>query len=162
MPVLLRRKEEIIPTMPVLRPATSADVEPLLGLVEAFHSEDGYPFREEETRINLLRLLGDPQLGRLWVVEDAGALAGYLVLALGFSLEFRGRDAFVDELYLAPSHRGRGLGKQALALAEAACRELGVRALHLEVERDNDEALGLYRKAGFVDHDRYLMTKWIE
>jgi diamine N-acetyltransferase len=148
--------------MPALRPATPADVEPLLGLVGAFHAEDGYPFREEETRINLLRLLGDPQLGRLWVVEDAGALMGYLVLAFGFSLEFRGRDAFIDELYLVPSHRGRGLGKQALALAEAACKEIGVRALHLEVERGNDEALGLYRKAGFVDHDRYLMTKWIE
>jgi diamine N-acetyltransferase len=145
-----------------LRLAAPADVEPLLRLVEAFHAEDGYPFREEETRINLLRLLGDPQLGRLWVIEDAGALAGYLVLGLGFSLEFRGRDAFVDELYVVPSHRGRGLGKQALALAEAACRELGVRALHLEVERGNEEALGLYRKVGFVDHDRYLMTKWID
>src|SRR5215207_8044883 len=111
--------------MSTLRPAAPADIEPLLRLVEAFHAEDGYPFREEETRVNLLRLLGDPQLGRLWVLEDAGALAGYLVLGLGFSLEFRGRDAFVDELYVVPSHRSRGLGKQALALAEATCRELG-------------------------------------
>lgn len=148
--------------MSALRPAAPADVEPLLRLVEAFHAEDGYPFREEETRVNLLRLLGDPQLGRLWVIDEAGALIGYLVLGLGFSLEFRGRDAFVDELYVVPSHRGRGLGKQALALAEATCRELGVRALHLEVERGNEEALGLYRKTGFVDHDRYLMTKWID
>jgi diamine N-acetyltransferase len=148
--------------MPALRPAAPADVEPLLPLVEAFHAEDGYPFLEEETRINLRRLLSDPQLGRLWVFEEAGALVGYLVLGLGFSLEFRGRDAFVDELYVVPSHRGRGLGKQALAAAEAACRELGVRALHLEVERDNEEALGLYLKAGFVDNDRYLMTKWID
>lgn len=148
--------------MPTFRPATPADVEPLLRLVEAFHSEDGYPFREEEARINLLRLLAEPQLGRLWVADEAGALAGYLVLAFGFSLEFRGRDAFIDELYVVPSLRGRGLGKQALALAEAACRELGVRALHLEVERDNEEGLGLYRKTGFVDHDRYLMTKWLD
>ena len=148
--------------MSTFRLAIPPDVEPLLRLVEDFHVEDGYPFREEETRVNLLRLLSDPQLGRLWVIEDAGTLAGYLVLAFGFSLEFRGRDAFVDELYVVPSHRSRGLGKQALALAETACRELGVRALHLEVERDNEEALGLYRKNGFIDHDRYLMTKWLD
>jgi ribosomal protein S18 acetylase RimI-like enzyme len=34
-----------------------------------------------------------------------------------------------------------------------------VRALHLEVERANTEAQAFYHKAGFADHDRYLLTK---
>jgi len=55
--------------------------------------------------------------------------------------------------------RGKGVGKLALAFAEDACRALGVRALHLEVERANAAAYGLYRKVGFVDHERYLLTK---
>jgi len=145
-----------------LRPATSADLEAVLALHRAFFAEDGYPFQEEESRANLERLLGDPGLGRLWVMDDGGEVVGYLLLAFGFSLEFRGRDAFIDELYVAPACRGRGLGKRALALAAEACRELGVRALHLEVERYKESAQELYRRAGFVDHDRYLMTKWIE
>jgi ribosomal protein S18 acetylase RimI-like enzyme len=37
-----------------------------------------------------------------------------------------------------------------------------VRALHLEVERANTAAQGLYRKFGFADHERYLFTRWIE
>jgi ribosomal protein S18 acetylase RimI-like enzyme len=145
-----------------LRPATPADLEAVLALHQAFFSEDGYPFREEESRANLARLLGDPGLGRLWVMDDGGEVIGYLLLAFGFSLEFRGRDAFVDELYVAPGQRGRGLGTRALSLAAEACRDLGVRALHLEVERNKESAQELYRRAGFVDHDRYLMTKWIE
>jgi ribosomal protein S18 acetylase RimI-like enzyme len=145
-----------------LRPATPADLEAVLALHRAFFAEDGYPFREEESRANLARLLSDPGLGRLWVMDTEGEVVGYLLLAFGFSLEFRGRDAFVDELYVAPGHRGRGLGKRALALATEACRELGVRALHLEVERYKEGAHELYRRSGFVDHDRYLMTKWIE
>jgi ribosomal protein S18 acetylase RimI-like enzyme len=145
-----------------LRPATPADLEAVLALHRAFFAEDGYTFREEESRANLARLLGDPSLGRLWVMDSEGEVVGYLLLAFGFSLEFRGRNAFVDELYVAPGHRGRGLGKRAIALATDACRELGVRALHLEVERYKEGAQELYRRSGFVDHDRYLMTKWIE
>lgn len=145
-----------------LRPATAADLEAVLALHCAFFTEDGYTVREDESRANLSRLLGDPTLGRLWVMDDGGEVAGYLLLAFGFSLEFRGRDAFVDELYVAPSHRGRGLGTRALELAAEACRELGVRALHLEVERYKEGAQALYRRMGFADHDRYLMTKWID
>ena len=145
-----------------LRPATPADLEAVLALHRTFFSEDGYAFREDESRANLARLLGDATLGRLWVMDEGGEVIGYLLLAFGFSLEFRGRDAFVDELYVAPGHRGRGLGTLALSLATEDCREFGVRALHLEVERYKEGAQALYRRAGFVDHDRYLMTKWIE
>ena len=49
-----------------------------------------------------------------------------------------------------------------MAFVEGASRDLGVNALHLEVERTNVTGQSLYRKAGFEDHDRYLMTKWIQ
>lgn len=81
------------------------------------------------------------------------------VLCLGFSLEYKGRDAFVDEIYIRAAFRGQGLGKRALEFPEAECRALGVQALHLEVERANTNAQEVYRKHGFIDQDRYLMTK---
>jgi GNAT superfamily N-acetyltransferase len=84
-----------------------------------------------------------------------------MAVALGFSFEYRGREAFVDELFIAESHRGRGLGREALEIAEAYCREAGVNALHLEVERHREDALELYRRRGFTDHGRTLMTKWL-
>jgi ribosomal protein S18 acetylase RimI-like enzyme len=34
-----------------------------------------------------------------------------------------------------------------------------VRALHLEVDHTNEAARRLYRRWGFVEHDRYLMTR---
>ena len=48
-----------------------------------------------------------------------------------------------------------------VGFAEGVCRGRGVRALHLEVERENTRAQSIYRRAGFVDHDRYLLTKWL-
>ena len=81
------------------------------------------------------------------------------MLTLGFSLEFLGRDAFVDELFVAPKHRGRGLGLAAIRFLEPVAAQLGVAALHLEVGPDNEKALGLYRRAGFEDRRHRLMTK---
>lgn len=143
-------------------PAKLDDLDALTRLERQYYLEDGYPFAENEARTAIARLIEDPSLGRIWLAWDGQTPVGYVVLALGYSLEYRGRDAFIDEIYFLPSHRGRGLGAKGLALAEAACRELGVRALHLEVERDKEAAQALYRKQGFVDHERYLMTKRLD
>jgi GNAT superfamily N-acetyltransferase len=132
----------------------------ILPLMEKFYAEERYPFDPAKARSALEPFLADPALGRVWLIRDGSAILGYFVLTLGWSLEYGGRDAFVDELFVLPSHRGRGLGRSALERMVEACRELGVRALHLEVEKENPAA-ELYRKAGFEDHDRYLMTRKI-
>ncbi len=142
-----------------LEVATPHSAEALLDLLEQFYIEARYPFDREKARTALEPFLADPALGRAWLFRDGGAPVGYFVLTLGWSLEYGGRDAFVDELFVSPSHRGRGLGRRALEVIDEACRELGVRALHLEVEKDNVAAVELYRQRGFEDHDRRLMTR---
>jgi ribosomal protein S18 acetylase RimI-like enzyme len=79
-------------------------------------------------------------------------------VALGFSLESGGRDALIDELYIAPAARGRGRGGAVLALIEREARGRGLKRLYLEVAHGN-RAVELYRRAGFSDHRRYLMSK---
>ncbi len=88
-------------------------------------------------------------------------IVGYLAVTFGFSLEYRGRAAFIDELFIRESSRGQGLGREALNLAERYCGDEKVKALHLEVEHHREAALELYRRAGDEDHDRRLMTKWL-
>jgi ribosomal protein S18 acetylase RimI-like enzyme len=144
------------------RLAQPADLEAVLALHRDFFAEDGYPLREEESRANLALLLKDPNLGRVFVIEDSGSVVGYLILTFGFNLEFGGRNALVDELYVAPGHRSRGLGSQALAAAEELCHELGIRAIHLVVERYKEDAQALYRRVGFVAYERDVMTKTLD
>src|SRR5687767_1841658 len=130
-------------------------------MMRAYYDEDGYTFVEAEARAAARMLIDDPALGALFVTCDEATVVGYVAVALGFSFEYRGREAFVDELFIAESHRGRGLGREALEVAEAYCREAGVNALHLEVEGHRENALELYRRWGFKSFDRYLMTKWL-
>ncbi len=142
-----------------LRPAAPGDLALLVSLMREFYDESGYPLDEGRARDALGRLTADPALGRLWLVLHGGEPVGYVALTLGFSLEYYGRDAFVDDLYIRPAFRGAGLGTRVLEAVEAACPALGIRAVHLEVERANGRAQGLYRKRGFRDNDRQLLSK---
>ena len=142
-----------------MRVAGPADLETLLPMVREFWVIERLRFVEPEVRRALAGLLASPQHGAVIVAELQGAPIGYLVLTLGYSLEFLGRDAFIDEIYLRDEHRGKGLGDRAIALAVEKCRELGVRALHLEVDHVNPRARALYERLGFVAHERALMTR---
>jgi ribosomal protein S18 acetylase RimI-like enzyme len=139
------------------RLATLADLPALLGLQQKFYEEEGYPYDRAIMNRGMRELLGDPNLGRLFLAGDPPL--AYLVVTFGFSLEFGGRDAFVDELYVSEAARRQGIGAGGLLVAEDACREAGIRALHLEVEHVNTRARALYERIGYETHDRHLMTK---
>ena len=147
---------------PSFKPVTPDDVEGILVMMREFYAHEGLAFDETAARDGLLGLIGDVRYGRAFLIVSGKAVAGYTVLTFGYSLEFHGRDAIVDELYLRDEYRGQGLGKLALEFLSEVCVELGIKALHLVVERSNARAQTVYRKFGFEEQDRYLMTKWIE
>ncbi len=145
----------------VLR-ATLADFDSVLLLMRHMQSDDSWaePFDESWVRKNLAELLLDPRYGLIYLVRDNEAPVGYLVICFDFSLEYRGKGAWIDELFVEPAHRGQRIGTRLLDLAETASREHGAQTLHLEVNHGN-RAIELYRRRAFVDHHRYLMTKWL-
>ncbi len=142
-------------------PAETTDIEMLVVFLRDFYEHEALRFDETAARRALQQVIANPFFGRVFLLEFDGEKVGYTVLTFGFSLEFHGRDAFVDELYIVASRRGRGIGKQALEFLAQVCRDEGIAALHLEVERANTIAQELYRRQGFQDHDRYLLTRWI-
>jgi diamine N-acetyltransferase len=123
------------------------------------YEHDGLVYDDMPARQALRELLLTERFGRAWWIELDKKTIGYAVLTFGFSVEFHGRDAVLDEMYLLPDHQGKGHFTEVLALIEACCRELGVRALCLVVETKNTRAQRACQKAGFKPHDRTLMTK---
>ena len=147
----------------VYRPAASEDEPALLAMMRCLAEQEpgAYFFDEPIVRQALRTFLADPALGRTWIFFDDQAPIGYIVLTFGFSFEYHGRDAFIDELYIEPQYRRQGIGRRAMQFIEERARELGVTAIHLEVDDGNDPASELYRRSGYQDHERYLMTKWL-
>ena len=147
--------------MPTFQPATLADIASVLPMMREFYEFEALPYDEQRATSLLTQLINDPRNGRLLLIDDAGQVAGYIIVAFGFSVEFGGRDALLDELYVRPDFRGRGLGSEAIAFAISLCKAEGIEALHLEADHFNTRAHDLYLRLGFKDHKRHLMTKWL-
>lgn len=135
------------PRLPVLEP-----------LVRAYYAEAGSTFGPAQQRA-LATLAVSDELGRAWLIRDGETAVGYIVATLGFAVQQGGRDAFIDEIYVAPSHRGRGFGRAALAHAERFLRDAGVGTVHLAIKPELPRARALYERTGFVDHGWRMMSK---
>jgi GNAT superfamily N-acetyltransferase len=142
--------------------ANPADIDILVKFMHQFYAIDNYLFEEQTARGTMETIVSDPSLGRVWLIYLGDEAIGYIVVTFGYSLEYHGRDAFIDELFVQASHRNQGIGTKAMQFVLEACPDLGIQALHLEVERTNIAGLTVYRKFGFEDHDRYLMTRRLE
>ncbi len=145
----------------MFRAGAPADIETILPMMEDFYVFEKIPYDASRSRRLLHQLVDDPRLGRLIVFERNKEIVGYLVLGFGFSLEFGGIDALLDEFYVRPEFRGRAIGRAALEFACDLCRDLGIRALHLEADTVNTRVHEFYLRSGFRDHPRHLMTRWL-
>ena len=131
-------------TAHLLRKAKADDLDLLLPLVAEYHVFESIVMSPDDRRRAVARLLDDPALGAVWFIVKDGSPVGYIALCYGYSIEFGGRDAFIDEFYLLPGVRGQGFGKAD-----------GVIALHLEVDHDNARARRLYEHMGFQPRMRF-------
>lgn len=135
-------------------------LEKLLAMVEAFHAEEGLETSPEHRRAGIEPLLEGIPYGAVYIIGPTRAPIGYIVVTFGWSVEFGGMDGFVDELYIRPPVRGRGLASEVLIELPKTLAQAGIKALHLEVDRDNAQAQRLYQRTRFQPRDRYmLMTK---
>ncbi|MBF2008342.1 MAG: GNAT family N-acetyltransferase [Chlorogloeopsis fritschii C42_A2020_084] len=141
--------------------ADSSDTETLIQFIQEFYEYEGLKYDETIIRAALAGILKDGSLGRVWLIQQDNQAVGYIVLTFGYSLEYRGRDAMIDEFSIRETYRGQGVGKKTIQFIENVCQDLGIHAVHLEVERENQKAQNLYRQAGFTDKNRYFLTKWI-
>ncbi len=101
---------------------------------------------------------GEPLLrGVLIQAEDKPA--GYLYITQCYAAEVGGRCVFLEEVYLKPEFRRRGLGAQVMDWLE---REYpAARRFRLEVTRANRGAVRLYQRAGyeFLRYDQMVLDK---
>lgn len=147
----------------VIREAALQDETVLLPMMRILAEQEPgkIKFDERAASATFRKLLSLPIFGRVWLLCKDHKAIGYIILTVGFSFEFHGHDAFVDELYVDAAYRRRGFGRQAMEFLEKRALEMGVNAVHLELDHGNDPAFELYRRAGYEDHDRFLMTKWL-
>lgn len=137
--------------------ARPEDLDRLTAMVGAFHAEEGLQGSEEARRDALRPLLEGIPHGCVYLIGPARAPLGYIIVTFGWSVEFGGLDGFIDEIWLRPAVRGRGIASEVLGQLPKALAGAGMKALHLEVDRRNEAAQRLYARARFQPRPDYML-----
>jgi ribosomal protein S18 acetylase RimI-like enzyme len=94
--------------------------------------------------------LSDPR-HHIVVAIDAGKVVGYASGVHYFHPDKPVPELFVNEVSVASSHRGRGLGKAVVTALLQQGRELGCGQAWVLTERDNAAAMQLYATCGAAE-----------
>jgi ribosomal protein S18 acetylase RimI-like enzyme len=129
------------------RPANSLDAPKITALVQAAYEHYAErigglprPMTDDYTEV--------VQNCQVTVAEIRQTLGGVIVLTVteeGF---------LIDNVAVAPAHRGKGLGKALLAFAEAEARRAGFDSIYLYTHEKMTENIALYTRIGYVEYDR--------
>jgi GNAT superfamily N-acetyltransferase len=124
--------------------------EKLVAMMQALYAEDKSELPVDQSRfaINVETLVAKPSVGCIVLFRQGEHLCGYAPLIPYWSNEFGGTVLFVDEMFVIPDVRNRGIGRSFFKFLDQT-RPFGPVALALEVSPDNTGALRLYESLGF-------------
>lgn len=77
------------------------------------------------------------------LMQADGTYVGYM------AVQAEGSKLFLSKLYVLKAYRGRGYASRSLAFVMQQCRERGLNAVWLTVNRYNDASIAVYEKKGF-------------
>jgi ribosomal protein S18 acetylase RimI-like enzyme len=131
------------------RVAMVAEAANVATLLDAFNREYSTPTPGPAVlATRLRRLLAGREVIALLAGEPAAAVA---LLTLRPNIWYDGPVALLDELYVAPELRGRGLGSTLLTAAEAITQERGGELLEINVDGDDIDARRFYERHGYTN-----------
>jgi len=141
-----------------VRPIGPDDVPAVVGLVRELADYERalseVRLTEEQLRVSLF---GDSPALFGHVAEDDGAVVGVALWFLNFSTWRGTHGIYLEDLYVQPGHRGRGLGRELLRTLAAVCVARGYSRLEWSVLDWNTPSIDFYRAAGAVPMDEWTV-----
>lgn len=137
--------------------AGTEDTERVLSLMTRYHEEAGIRSDEVIRARAVAPLLDGSPHGAIWLIGPQRAPLGYVVVSFGWSVQRGGTEGWVEECYIRPSVRGRGIGTEVLHAVAVSLGKGGVIALHTRVGRENDALVRFCKRVGFRPQDNILL-----
>ncbi|WP_219413105.1 GNAT family N-acetyltransferase [Pseudonocardia nigra] len=140
----------------MIRPIEPGDVPAVVTLVHelaAYEREPDSCHLAEHQLAGALFGAGPALFGH--VAEVDGEVVGCALWFLNFSTWRGVHGVYLEDLYVRPAHRGRGLGRALLATLAAVCAERGYGRLEWSVLDWNEPSIAFYRALGAVGMDEW-------
>jgi ribosomal protein S18 acetylase RimI-like enzyme len=133
---------------PTIRPAKKSDADAIAPLFDQYRQFYGKPSEPERAR----KFIGDRLTNSesvILVAEDAGKILGFVQLFPSFTSLETGRLWVLNDLYVSPGGRGKGIGRALMNAAREHAETTGAKQLTLETMDDNMVAWSLYESLGY-------------
>lgn len=132
------------------RLASTGDGTTLARLLTDFNREFDAPVPDDATLSRRFeRLLGEPTV--LALLAETTEAVGFALVTMRPTPYHDGPLAQLDELYVVPELRGRGVGTKILTEAITSLRAHGVHEMHINVDEVDDGARRFYERHGFAN-----------
>src|SRR5690242_3363495 len=132
-----------------VRAAAPADLDAVIALLVAQLREHAIDTATASIAAAADGIVRHPERGCILVACEAGAIVGVAALSFVWTIEHGGRSAWLEELYVSPPARGRGIGTALLRAALRTAADAGAAAVDLEVDAGHRRAARLYAREGF-------------
>jgi GNAT superfamily N-acetyltransferase len=142
------------PSELLIRSATAADARLLLEMIREFAEHVRMANRVIATEERLQQtLFGPQQLAEVLLAYWSGEPVGYAVFFHTYST-FRGQPGlFLEDLFVRPDARGRGVGRRLLARVASIAQDRGCGRLEWSTLDWNEQAIGFYCHLGAEAHE---------
>ena len=146
-----------------IRQATLEDLDAVAPLFDAYRQ-----FYRQPADLPLARAFLQARLGGgdsvVYLAEDEGAAVGFVQLYPLFSSTAPrpGRIWLLNDLYVVPAARGRGVARRLMDRARQLAEETGAGAIELATARSNATAQALYERAGYEPYGEVFLDAGIE
>ena len=138
-----------------IRPARADEVEEMLPLIRAYC--EFYETKPDDHGLRKMydTLIGDPNQGSIFIARDEGNAVGFATLDWKWSSLKAARIGYLEDLFVDPDARGKGIADALIGVCADRCRELGMPAMEWLTAPDNHRAQQVYNRIG-ADSDTYV------
>ena len=138
-----------------IRPARVDEIEEMLPLIRAYCEFYETEPQDEGLREMFRTLITDPSQGAVFIARDGGRAVGFAALGWKWSSLKAARMGYLEDLFVDPEARGKGIADALIDACAARCRELGMPAMAWQTAPDNHRAQQVYNRTG-AEFDTYL------
>jgi GNAT superfamily N-acetyltransferase len=140
-----------------IRPARTDEVGELLPLMRGYCDFYESSPSDDGLRAMAEALISDPAQGALFIARaDEGQAIGFAAMDWKWSSLRGARIGYLEDLFVAPEHRGGGTAEALIEACAARCRERGAPVLEWMTAPDNRRARAVYERVGAEGSD------WVE
>ena len=143
-----------------IRKINPSDRDEYISMAREFYATDAVLIHVDDSHFEatFCELIRSEDYAVCYVFELNGQIAGYSLLAKTYSQEAGGMVMWIEEIYVLPKFRGLGIGRKFFSFI-LKNRPENVKRFRLEVEKENEGAVRLYKSFGFdfLDYDQMII-----